>query len=108
MTTPPPVPNFTQEDWDALTEGERLGLLVGHAYGTALAERDEASAQAARWRDLHEAALDDLVQARRLLEQAHKHLGDTSWAADEQLADSIQAFLGGTPVDSDQTPTQED
>lgn len=34
-----------QEDLDDMTEAERLALVVGAAYGNALAERDQARAQ---------------------------------------------------------------
>lgn len=93
---------LSQEDLDGMGEAERLALIVGSAYGQALAERDQARGQ-------RDALVDDLVQARRLLEKVQPILEDSTWATDHALATSIQAFLDGSePVDSDQTPTQED
>jgi hypothetical protein len=87
------------DDLAHLSEAERLGLIVGAAYGKALAERDEARAQVV--------ALGlRLDQAIHLLRQAEPRLEDSTWASDSSVAGSIQAFL--VDVDSEQTPTQED
>lgn len=89
---------LTQADVDALTEPERLGLMVAAAYGTALAERDQA-------RDLLADALvlvDDLLAA----------WPESTWAADsfrkasleDRRANLVQAIEAAQAVDSDETP----
>lgn len=86
---------LSQEDLDGMNEAERLALVVGSAYGQALAERDKARAA--------------LAKAVTLLNETIPTLRATSWAQDEAVADSVQTFLDalGT-VDSTQAPTQED
>ena len=90
---------LAQEDLEHLGDAERLGLIVGAAYGRALAERDEARAQVAHLG----ARLND---ARDLLRTARPLLEDSTWATDSSVASSIQAFLDR--VDSELAPTQED
>lgn len=92
---------LSQEDLDGMGEAERLALVVGAAYGKALADRDQAQEQ-------FQITLTDLVHARRLLEKVVPILRDSTWATDSALADSIQVFLDGQTVGSDETPTQED
>jgi hypothetical protein len=90
---------LSQEDLDGMNEAERLALVVGSAYGRALAERDEA-------RDAVDRLSTALAGAVVLLGKVQPVLEDSSWATDSALAGSIQAFLEA--VDSDQAPTQED
>lgn len=90
---------LSQDDLDAMSEAERLALVVGAAYGKALAERDEARAQVAHLR----ARLDE---ARTHLENTLGPLQNSTWANDSHLAGSIQAYL--ERVDSELTPAQED
>lgn len=95
----PIPPSLAQDDLEHLNEAERLGLIVGAAYGQALAERDVARAQAAHLG----ARLND---ARDLLRKARPLLEDSTWATDSSVAGSIQAFLDR--VDSELSPIQED
>lgn len=90
---------LTQEDLDGMNEAERLALVVGAAYGKALAERDQA-------RDVGYRLAGNLGHAQGLLGKVVPILRDSSWATDSALADSIQAFLDG--LDSEATPNQED
>ena len=101
MTDEKPQP-LTAEQAEALTEPERLGILVAGAYGAALAERDQA-------RNLLADAIvlvDDLLEA----------FPETTWAADsfrksaleDRRASLVQAIQDAQAVDSDETPTQED
>lgn len=93
---------LTQADLDGMNEAERLALVVGAAYGKALAERDEA-------RDVAAYAIARLATARDLLNKVVPILDDSTWATDSALAGSIQAFLDTLQdVDSPQAPTQED
>lgn len=82
---------LARDDVDGMNEAERLALVVGAAYGNALAERDQSRARVA--------------EGRALLEKALGFLGTSSWAAETHLAESIQAYVTG--LDSDETPTQE-
>lgn len=93
---------LTQGDLDGMSEAERLALVVGAAYGKALAERDKA-----RDRVDHLHAL--LGSARALLGRAQHSLGDSSWAADASLAEQIGQLMERMDVDSiQQNNTQGD
>lgn len=96
-----------QEALDGLNEAERLGLIVGAAYGQALAERDEARAQAS---DLRRRLGVLLARCDRVL--TLDVLDTLTWAGDERivtrLRECVQENLEFKPVDSEQTPTQED
>lgn len=98
---------LAQEDLDGMTEAERLGLIVGAAYGKALAERDEARAQAS---DLRHRLGVLLARCDRVL--SLDVLDNLTWAGDEtiviRLRECVQENLEFRPVDSDLTPTQED
>lgn len=86
---------LAQADLEHLGEAERLGLIVGAAYGQALAERDLARASLAKALDLMEA----LANA----------WPETSWAASNVAVENAREFIQATKaVDSEQTPTQED
>lgn len=82
-----------EDPYAELSEAERLGLLVGSAYGAALAERDEAQARVAALED----QVNTLVHAaRRVLDLGV--LENLTWAKDEddvaalrQAVESIQA-----------------
>jgi hypothetical protein len=89
---------LNQDDLDGMTEAERLALVVGAAYGKALADRDEARAMAAH-------AIARLAEARAFLGKVVPILRDSTWATDSSLGDSIQAFMDR--VDSETTPTKE-
>lgn len=82
---------LTREDLEGLNEAERLALVVGAAYGKALADRDAA---------------------RAMLEAVVGEFPDTSFAhanvAVEKAREFIQAYRTPEPVDSEQTPAQED
>lgn len=92
---------LSQEDLDGMGEAERLALVVGAAYGKALADRDEA-------RNMTYRLSGNLGQATALLKKVVPILRDSTWATDSALADSIQVFLDAQTVGSDETPTQED
>lgn len=92
---------LSQEDLDGMGEAERLALVVGAAYGKALADRDLAQG----FVDTLGAAL---AEATEFLWKVLPILRDSTWATDSALADSIQVFLDGQAVGSDETPTQED
>lgn len=93
---------LSQDDLDGMTEAERLALVVGAAYGKALADRDQARTQ---WAVL----ADRLTVAKDLLGKVVPILNDSTWASDSALASSIQAFLDQAgALDSETTPTQED
>lgn len=90
---------LTQDDLEGMNEAERLALVVGAAYGKALAERDEAQARVA--------ALED--QVNTLAHAATAVLGldvvaQVTWAHDEATVNALRAA-----VESVQAPeTQED
>lgn len=92
---------LSQEDVDGMNEAERLALIVGAAYGAALAERDDAQRQVAVLEDR-------LAEAKALLDYAVAHWPETTWATDTKAQDRLVQGIGTLwPVDSDQTPTQE-
>lgn len=81
-----------------LNEAERLGLVVGAAYGTALAERDQARALAVRLEQ-------DLGYALEALEKAAAAWPETSWASDSQNKDRlVQAIQNLKALESPETP----
>ena len=72
--------------------------MVGAAYGTALAERDQARAMAARLEQ-------DLAYALEALEKAAAVWPETSWAADSQNKDRlVQAIQNLKALESPETP----
>lgn len=81
-----------------LTEAERLGLIVGAAYGRALADRDMARAE------LQECLghLEALVKAMPVGSFAHTNV------ARDAAVEFIQRIKTPAPVDSQATPAQED
>jgi hypothetical protein len=89
---------LSQEDLNGLNEAERLALMVGAAYGRALADRDQAR--------------DHLEKAVETLEALAEAFPETSWAHSNAALDTarefIQAYRAAEPVDSGQTPAQED
>ena len=89
---------LAQEELADLTEAERLGLIVGAAYGRALADRDMARAE--------------LQEALGHLEAVLHSLPAGSFAltnvAQEAAQEFIQRIKKPAPVDSTQTPAQED
>jgi hypothetical protein len=89
---------LTREDLEGLNEAERLALVVGAAYGKALADRDAARALA-----------EDAVG---VLEALVAEFPDTSFAHANVAVDKARAFIQAyrtpEPVDSEQTPAQED
>lgn len=93
---------LTQADLDEMNEAERLALIVGAAYGKALAERDKARAIAVRLEQ-------ELAQ---VCAAAHAVLGldvldVLTWAHDEAKVDHLRTTLQA--VESVQAPeTQED
>lgn len=92
------------EDLAHLNEAERLGLIVGAAYGQALAERDLAQAQAA----IQAKTIRDLVDAAEKV-LALDALDNLTWAHDEDAVTALRELVQGIgPVDSDQTQPQED
>jgi hypothetical protein len=94
---------LNQEALDGLNEAERLGLIVGAAYGQALAERDEARAQVA----IQAVTIRDLVDAARKV-LAIDSLEHLTWAHDEDAVTALREVVQGIgSLDSDQTPTQE-
>lgn len=91
-----------EEVLDSLNEAERLGLVVGAAYGQALAERDEARAQAV---DLGQR----LEKAMTLLRYAVAEWPETTWASDSFRKDHlIQGTKALEDVDSEESPTTEE
>lgn len=99
---------LSQEDLDGMNEAERLALVVGAAHGNALAERDEARAQAS---DLRHRLGVLLARCDRVL--TLDVLDNLTWAGDEtivtRLRECVQENLEFRPVDSDKTPApQED
>lgn len=90
---------LSQEDLDGMNEAERLALIVGAAYGKALAERDEARAQvAALAQDL--ADLGSAAQAVLALDV----LAQVTWAHDEQAVQTLRQAVGSVQAPE----TQED
>lgn len=89
---------LSQEVLDDLTEAERLGLIVGAAYGRALADRDMARAE------LQEALdhLEAVIKAMPAGSFAHTN------AARDAAVEFIQRIKTPPPVDSQATPAQED
>lgn len=89
---------LSQADLDGMNEAERLALVVGAAYGNALAERDQARAQVA--------------EALGHLEAVLAASPSTSFAHTNAAADAAQEFIQRIktpePVDSETTPSQED
>lgn len=94
---------LTQDDVDNLNDAERMGLMVAAAYGTALAERDQA-------RDL-------LADALVLVDDLIREWPETTWAADNYRVETmkdrrknlVQAIQDAQAVDSEATPApQED
>lgn len=83
-----------------LTPAEELGLLVGAAYGTALAERDTARAVA----EATAAHLTDLADAARAV-LALDALQSLTWAHDEDTVQRLRTTL--ETVDSYQTDEKE-
>lgn len=82
---------LSQEDMDHLTEAERLALIVGAAYGNALAERDQARAQV---EELH-AELKSLAHATS---EVLGHVpglgpGEQTWAQDADLVEALRERL---------------
>lgn len=96
------APSLNQDDLDHMNEAERLALVVGAAYGAALADRDMARTEVERLNER-------LVLAKGLLDMALDEWPVTTWGTDslakERLVQGINALW---PVDSDPTPTQED
>lgn len=96
---PGPLPEVPEDSYapDAepldLSQAEQLGILVGSAYGTALAERDKARAIAvALEQDLAQAER-VLLEAEELLAAAVLRLDETTWAVDSALAGRVREFL---------------
>lgn len=87
-----------QETLDGMNEAERLALIVGAAYGRALADRDEARAQVTQALDHLEAVL----AASPPTSFAHTN------AAADQAREFIQRIRTPEPVDSEATPTRKD
>lgn len=86
---------LSQEDLDGMNEAERLALIVGSAYGAALADRDLARAA--------------LASALEHLEALVETWPETSWAGSNVAVERAREFIQVTKVvDSEQTPTQED
>lgn len=77
---------------DDLNPAEQLGVLVGAAYGTALAERDVA-------RRIAVALEQDLAQAEAHLAQLVAIVvnAGTTWAHDAAALEAAQAFLNRSP-----------
>ena len=98
---------LSQADLDGMNEAERLALIVGSAYGAALADRDLARTEAA---DLRHRLGVLLARADNVL--ALDVLKDLTWAGDERavtrLRECVQENMALPAVDSDETPTQED
>lgn len=81
-----------------LTEAERLGLVVGAAYGNALAERDKARAIAVHLEQ-------ENAHLVALLEYAVREWPVTSWAGDSHAQDYlVQAIERVKAVGSPETP----
>lgn len=81
-----------------LTEAERLGLVVGAAYGQALAERDQARAIAVHLEQ-------ENAHLRDLLAYAVQEWPDTTWAADSHAKDTlVQAIQNAGALESPETP----
>lgn len=89
---------LSQDDLDQMTEAERLALVVGAAYGRALAQRDEARAQ------VQEALghLEAILATQPATSFAHTN------AAADQAREFVQRIRTPQAVDSDQTPAGKD
>lgn len=79
-----------------LSEAERLGLIVGAAYGGALADRDKARDLCVR---LEQEAAEAARHIRALCEVVRR---SSTWAHDTAVADSAERFLNA--LESPETP----
>lgn len=95
-TTPPPPPAASYVP----TEAERLGLLVGAAYGEALAERDDARALAETIGARYAEALTHLEAVLATSPAV------ATFAGDDDTLTSAREFLARA-VESSGTPEQE-
>lgn len=91
------------EEADNLTEGERLGIIVGMAYGNAVAERDIA-------RDLHAAAVKELEELREAARDvlALDLVKNPTFAHDEDALVRLEALCHPAHVVDSPHTTQED
>lgn len=78
---------------------ERLGIMVGAAYGTALWERDQA-------RDVADRLAAQLSEGLRHLDSVLKDLPTSSFAGTNDDREAARAWLAAT-VGSSDTPEQE-
>lgn len=95
--------NLHPEEADNLTEAERLGIVVGMAYGNAIADRDIA-------REMHAAAeqeLTELLQAARDV-LALDLVKNPTFAHDEDALARLEALCNPVPVVDSPHTAQED
>lgn len=78
-----------------LNEAERLGLVVGAAYGQALAERDQA-------RNIAATLEQQLAKALETIRYALKNWPETTWATDSLVQENVKAWLEA--LESPETP----